>query len=54
MPRQPNGVNRVGGFSGAMGVAGEESPEVAPGVADMLTGEVLGRRVTILAIRLKK
>lgn len=45
MPMQPNGVNRLGSFSGAMGQAGQESPEVAPSEADKTTGEILGKRV---------
>lgn len=45
MPMQPNGINRLGSFSGVMGQAGQESPEVAPNESDKLTGELLGRRV---------
>ncbi len=51
MPMQPNGVNRLGSFSGATGQAGQESPEVAPSDADKLTGEMLGRRVAHSAKR---
>ena len=54
MPMQPNGVNRLGSFSGATGQAGQESPDVAPNAADILTGEVLGKRVATLAVKLKK
>jgi len=53
MPMQPNGVNRLGGFAGAMGQAGQEPPDVAPNAADKLTGEILGRRVATHAIKLK-
>lgn len=53
LPMQPNGVNRLGSFGGAMGQAGQESPEVAPNEADKLTGEVLGRRVAEAAKRWK-
>jgi NAD(P)H dehydrogenase (quinone) len=53
MPMQANGVNRLGGFSGAMGQAGHEPPDVAPNAADKLTGEILGRRVATYALRLK-
>lgn len=54
MPMQPNGVNRLGGFSGAIAQAGQESPDVAPNAADKLTGELLGKRVATLAAKLKK
>lgn len=54
MPRQPNGVNQVGSFIGAMGVAAQESPEVAPNEGDKLTGEILGKRVAAYALKLKK
>ena len=54
MPVQPNGVNRVGSFSGAMALAGQESPDVAPNEGDKLTGEILGRRVAGYALKLKK
>jgi NAD(P)H dehydrogenase (quinone) len=52
LPMQANGVNRLGGFSGAMGQAGHEAPEVAPNAADKLTGELLGRRVATHAVKL--
>ena len=51
MPLQPSGLNRLGGFSGAMGQAGQESPDVAPNEADKLTGEALGRRVALASKR---
>jgi NAD(P)H dehydrogenase (quinone) len=54
MPMQPNGVNRVGSFSGAMALAGQESPDIAPSEGDKLTGEILGRRVAGFALKLKK
>jgi len=53
MPMQPNGVNRLGGFSGAMGQAGQESPEVAPNDGDKLTGELLGKRVAEKTLKLR-
>ena len=54
MPRQANGVNRLGSFGGAMGQAdGHEPVDVAPNAQDKLTGEVLGRRVANLALKLK-
>ena len=45
LPMNDQGINRLSSYSGAMGQAGNESPEVAPNAADLLTGEVLGRRV---------
>jgi NAD(P)H dehydrogenase (quinone) len=45
LPMQPNGVNRLGSFTGVTSQAGQESPDVAPNEADKLTGEILGRRV---------
>ena len=54
MPMQPNGVNRLGSFSGATAQAGQESTDVAPNAADKLTGELLGKRVATLAAKLKK
>ena len=54
MPMQPNGVNRLGSFSGATAQAGFDSPEVAPNVEDKLTGERLGQRVATFAAKLKK
>jgi len=53
MPMQPNGVNRLGSFGGAMAQAGQEPPDVAPNDADKLTGEILGRRVAEAAKRWK-
>jgi NAD(P)H dehydrogenase (quinone) len=52
LPMQPNGVNRLGSFSGATGQAGQESPADAPNAEDKLTGELLGKRVAILASKL--
>jgi len=54
MPMQPNGVNRLGSFGGAMGQAGQEPTDVAPNAADKLTGEILGQRVAAFALKLKK
>jgi NAD(P)H dehydrogenase (quinone) len=54
MPMQANGINRVGSFSGVMGLAGQESPDVAPGAPDKLTGELLGRRIATLAAKFRK
>jgi NAD(P)H dehydrogenase (quinone) len=46
-----NGVNRLSSYAGAMGQAAQEEPDLAPNQADKLTGESLGRRVTIAARR---
>ena len=54
MPMQPNGVNRLGGFGGAMAQAMQEAPEVAPNEADKLTGEILGKRVARFTLKLNK
>jgi NAD(P)H dehydrogenase (quinone) len=54
MPMQPNGVNRLGSFGGAMAQAGQEPTDVAPNEADKLTGEILGKRVAQFALKLKK
>ena len=53
MPMQPNGVNRLGSFSGVMAQAGQEPPEVAPTEGDKLTGEVFGKRVAEFTLKLK-
>lgn len=47
----PNGVNRLSSYAGAMGQAGQEEPAVAPNSADRLTGEALGRRIAQAAQR---
>ena len=44
-PGNENGINRLGGYIGAMGQAGQESVDIAPNREDKLTGEALGRRV---------
>ena len=52
LPAQENGVNRLGSWIGAMGVSGHEPSDGTPGADDLLTGEVLGRRVATVALRL--
>ncbi|MGC2764707.1 MAG: flavodoxin family protein [Candidatus Acidiferrum sp.] len=52
MPAQPNGVNRLGSWGGAMAEAGGESPDPGPNEEDKLTGEVLGKRVATLAFKI--
>ncbi|WP_156166653.1 hypothetical protein [Pedobacter sp. BMA] len=54
MPMQPNGINRLGSWGGVMGEANQESPDVAPSAQDKMTGEVLGRRVAELALKMTK
>jgi NAD(P)H dehydrogenase (quinone) len=53
-PINDKGINRLSSFSGAMGQAAYESPEVAPNAADKLTGEILGRRVATFAGKFAK
>lgn len=54
MPMQPNGINRLGSYGGAMGQAAQEAPEVAPSAEDKATGELLGKRVASFVLKLKK
>ena len=54
MPMQDSGLNRLGSFSGVMGQARQEHPDVAPNDADKLTGEALGKRVAQFALKLRK
>jgi NAD(P)H dehydrogenase (quinone) len=54
LPMNDKGINRLSSYSGVMAQAGQESPEVAPNAADKLTGELLGRRIATLAVKLKK
>lgn len=48
---EPDGVNRLSSYLGAMGQAGNVAPDVEPGPADRATGEALGRRVARAASR---
>ncbi len=50
-PMNDQGINRLSSYSGVMGQAGQEPPEVAPNAADKLTGELLGKRVAEAALR---
>ncbi|MEM7592302.1 MAG: flavodoxin family protein [Cyanobacteria bacterium P01_A01_bin.83] len=50
-PINDDGINRLGGYVGAMGQAMQESVDVAPNRKDKLTGEALGRRVAKMAKR---
>ena len=52
LPMQPNGVNRLGSWIGAMALARpDESPDVAPNSEDILSGERLGQRVARLIFK---
>jgi NAD(P)H dehydrogenase (quinone) len=51
MPMQPNGVNRLGSWGGAMAQANQEPTDVAPNAEDKLTGQLLGRRVATFALK---
>ncbi len=54
LPFNDKGINRLSAYSGAMGQAFTESPDVAPNEADKLTGEVFGRRAAEAATRWMK
>lgn len=51
MPFDPNGKNRLSSYSGVMGQAGQEPPDVAPSAVDKSAGEALGLRVAEAAKR---
>jgi NAD(P)H dehydrogenase (quinone) len=51
-PVTGEGYNRLGFYFGAAGVALFEPPSEAPNAEDKRTGEMLGRRVASLALRL--
>lgn len=53
MPAQPNGVNRLGSWIGAMGIGGVASSDGMPNQEDLLTAEVLGKRVAAFASKMK-
>lgn len=52
-PGNENGINRLGGYIGAMGQAMQESVDIAPNQEDKLTGEALGRRVAEMTQRFR-
>ncbi|MDD3179886.1 MAG: flavodoxin family protein [Opitutaceae bacterium] len=54
LPMNDKGINRLGSYSGVMAQAGQEPTDVAPNAADLLTGELLGRRVASFAEKLRK
>jgi multimeric flavodoxin WrbA len=51
---QPEGVNRLSSFLGAMTQAGNVPPDQEPAAADQATGEALGRRVAKATLRWMK
>ncbi|WP_394678693.1 flavodoxin family protein [uncultured Sphingobacterium sp.] len=51
LPMQPNGINRLASWGGAMAMANTEPVDIAPGKEDKLTGEILGKRVANLALK---
>jgi Multimeric flavodoxin WrbA len=53
LPGQPNGINRLGSWVGAMALASQEPTDVAPNAEDKLTAEGLGARVAGLALTMK-
>jgi NAD(P)H dehydrogenase (quinone) len=53
LPGQPNGVNRLGSWIGAMAVGGLQPSDNTPSHDDLLTGEVLGKRVSAFAAKMK-
>jgi NAD(P)H dehydrogenase (quinone) len=53
-PFNEKGLNRLSSYSGVMGQAFTEPPEVAPNEADKLTGESLGQRVAEAVARWKR
>jgi NAD(P)H dehydrogenase (quinone) len=53
-PMNDKGINRLSSYSGVMGQAMQEPPEVAPNAADKLTAELFGRRVAEAAARWKR
>jgi len=51
VPNPATGINRLSSYSGAMGQAAQEPPEIAPNAADKQTGELFGQRVAAAAHR---
>lgn len=52
MPGQPNGVNRLGSWMGAM-AQGSRDPENLINAEDQLTGEFFGKRIAEISLRFK-
>ncbi|HTY87495.1 MAG TPA: flavodoxin family protein [Candidatus Acidoferrum sp.] len=52
LPGQSNGVNRLGSWVGAMAVGGLSATDETPSKEDLLTGEVLGKRVASFAVKI--
>jgi len=53
LPGQPNGINRLGSWIGVMAYANQEPVDEAPNTEDKQTAEGLGKRVAIMALKLK-
>jgi NAD(P)H dehydrogenase (quinone) len=51
MPLQPNGINRLGSWGGAMAEANQQPVDIAPNAEDLSTGQALGHRVAIIAAK---
>lgn len=54
LPSQPNGVNRLGSWIGAMAIGGLEVSDETPNDEDLLTGELLGKRVAEMTVRFER
>jgi len=52
LPAQENGINRLGSWAGVMAESEQDSPEIE--LNDKLTGEVLGKRIARLSLKLSK
>jgi NAD(P)H dehydrogenase (quinone) len=52
LPAQENGINRLGSWAGVMAESEQDSSEIE--LKDKLTGEVLGKRVARLSLKLSK
>jgi NAD(P)H dehydrogenase (quinone) len=52
LPAQENGINRLGSWVGAMAESEQDSPEIE--LNDKLTGEVLGKRIARLSLKLSR
>jgi NAD(P)H dehydrogenase (quinone) len=48
----PQAINRVGGFMGAMAQSDDAPPDVTPPTGDLLTAQHFGKRVALIASRL--
>lgn len=53
-PAKEDVVNRIGSYLGAMAQSENDSPEVTPPSGDLLTAELLGKRVAEISKKLKR